>query len=521
MQERLTEIETLLHGRDFTGANLLCDQYLLENKHCIDGRLLQVRIKQMQGDFIGMFASAEKALVCKPGNMSAELAIINALINLGKFKNARTQLDILQVKAVHDANLLQEIAVLYSQIGCHEKAYSLYNRALVLEPHNVTLAYNTATAAIAVGRLLEAEKLLNTVIANKPEDYDAYYNRSTIKKQLESDNHIAEMEALLKAGIPDLKGAVQLFYALAKEYEDLGQYEPAFEHLTRGANLRASMLKYRVADDVTTMREIKKAFPASELSNVKMDIESTGPIFVLGLPRTGSTLVDRILSAHSDVASLGEINDLANDMMGLVGVSQNKADLINKSSLIDGAKLAEIYQTGTSERGQSEAYLLDKTPSNFLYVGLIARAMPNARIIHVNRHPMDSCFAIYKTLFRMGYPYSYRLEDLADYYKAYHDLMQHWSASMPGRIIEVSYEKLVSNFELEVQGLLDQCGLPFQEACLFFHQNKTPSATASAAQVRKPLYATSVGRWRSYSEQLKPLRVRLESLGIKIEDSIT
>lgn len=457
-------------------------------------------------------------MTMSPENIASYLSEVNELINLCKFKSVREGLDGLYAQAEADTNLGQQVAALYSQIGCHDKAYNLYLSARALDPADLSLAYNAATAAIAVGRLSEAEKWLDEVIEGKPDDYDAYYNRSTLKKQIGDHNNIAEMEQLLKAEIPDLKGAVQLFYALAKEYEDLGQYDTSFQHLTRGANLRASMLKYRVDDDVATIQMIREAFSSTVLARPEVNEDVPGPIFVVGLPRTGSTLVDRILSAHSDVASLGEINDLAQAIVTLAGPVQSKADLVLKSASIDVEKLAELYQASTVERGHSKPYLLDKTPSNFLYIGMIARAMPNAKIVHVCRHPMDSCFAIYKTLFRMGYPYSYRLEDVADYYAAYHGLMRHWEATMPGRIINVSYEDLVGNFEFEVRRLLERCGLSFQSDCLSFHQNTSPSATASAAQVRTPLYSTSVGRWHSYAAALHPLRARLENHGIDVEN---
>jgi len=450
--------------------------------------------------------------------MQSRLKEIDELINLGQIAQARHQLSDLQGAANNDPALAQHVAAFYSQLGFHQEAYDLYAIALQSKPDDLNVLYNAATAAIAVGKLQQAEDLLNIVINAKGDDYDAYYNRSTLKKQTADNNHIKQMEDLLKAGIPDHKGAVQLFYALAKEYEDLGDYEPGFLHLQRGANLRAAMLSYRVDDDVQTMQALAETFDRSVLEGIPGPSSEPGPIFIVGLPRSGTTLVDRIVSSHSDVASLGEINDLALAVVRLAGKAQNKQDLIEKTATLDMQALEDSYLGSTAGRGIDAAYLVDKTPSNFLYLGLIAKAMPTARIIHLTRDPMDSCFAIYKTLFRMGYPYSYRLEDLGDYYAAYARLMAHWHNVLPGRILDVAYHDLVSDFEPQVRRLLDHCGLDWLEACLSFHKNSSPSATASAAQVRQPLYASSVGRWRRYADHLRPLQARLAQHGINIED---
>ncbi|WP_417450639.1 sulfotransferase [Kordiimonas sp.] len=437
--------------------------------------------------------------------------------------------------AARDVVSLQQVAERYIQLGLFGAADALYRKALALAPDDAGLLYNAATAAIALGSMADAEAWLEKVIALKPGDYDAYYNRATLRRWTADDNHIHAMEALLKAGIPDRKGAVQLFYALAKEYEDIGETEQSFGHLVRGANLRASMMRYDVGQDVETMAKIAKVFDADciaqplhtsstksaeSLHNSCTDFGQNcthQPVFIVGLPRTGTTLVDRILSSHTSVASLGEISDLATSIVRLVGPVQNRMELVEKSAEINFISLSEQYGGSTRGRGFDAPVLIDKTPANFLYLGLIAKAMPGARIIHLRRHPLDACFAIYKTLFRMGYPYSYRLDQLADYYIAYDRLMAHWHAVMPGKILDLQYEKLVTDPAGESRRLLSHCGLDWQDGVLAFHENASPSATASAAQVRRPVYTSSIGRWRDHAQGLAPLVGRLEAAGIDVK----
>ncbi|WP_420430489.1 sulfotransferase [Kordiimonas sp.] len=435
-----------------------------------------------------------------------------------------------------DIVLLQGLAERYIQLGLFREADGLYQKALKLAPNDAGLLYNAATAAVALGKMKEAELWLDKVITARPGDYDAYYNRATLRRWGEDDNHIEAMEQLLKAGIPDHKGAVQLFYALAKEYEDLGKPEQSFGHLQRGANLRASMMRYDVRQDVETMAKIAEVFtphsrhiPATDsgiydtdsatLSTTNATPENrTKLVFIVGLPRTGTTLVDRILSSHTEVASLGEISDLASTIVRLAGPVQNRMELIEKSAEINIVSLSKQYAKSTSERGLDAPVLIDKTPANFLYLGIIARAMPDARIVHLKRHPLDACYAIYKTLFRMGYPYSYRLDQLADYYIAYEKLMTHWHEVMPGQILDLQYENLVQDTEAEARKLLAHCGLEWQDGVLAFHENTSPSATASAAQVRRPVYSSSIGRWRDHAAGLEPLIERLATAGIALDE---
>lgn len=442
-----------------------------------------------------------------------ELGGVAPLIRDGRIGDALARLAALEARAGDDARLLQHLGEFYTHCARSVDAARCYRSAAALTPDDPRALYNLAAALIALGQMAEAESLLDQVIQLDPDDHDAWQNRSTLRRQTPESNHIS---ALFQATRQRLTGPgeVALSYALAKELEDLGDHDASFAWLRRGAERRRSLLSYRVEADVVAMAKIERVFDFTLLAQPQAGCGEAGPVFVLGLPRSGTTLVDRIISSHSDVESLGEINDFALALMRVAGPTEGKGDLIQRSADLDPAALGRAYLDSVAGYGRSTALFIDKTPVNFLYIGLIARALPNARIIHLRRHPMDSGYALYKTLFRMGCPYSYDLTDLAAYQLAHRRLMDHWRAVLPGRFLDVDYEALVTAQETISRRIVAHCGLDWQDACLRFHENSSPAATASAAQVRQPIHANSVGLWRRYAEQLEPLRAALAAGGV-------
>lgn len=447
--------------------------------------------------------------------MTDPLPAVAELVRAGQMDIALQTLVQAEVSAVGNALGLRRVGEGYTYLGAYSDALRCYEASVAILPDEPRLLYDLATALISAGQIVRAEATLDEAIALDPADAGAYYNRSTLRVQTLDHNHVRELEVALPS-FARTPGETALYYALAKELEDLGDYARAFDFLERGASSRRSRLSYNVEQDVGAMRQISEVFDAAHFAALPTDSADTRPVFVLGLPRSGSTLVDRILSSHSEVHSLGEISDFALALTASLPES-GKAQMIARAGEMNFAELGQAYRARTLGYGREEAYLIDKTPSNFLYIGLIALALPEARIIHVRRDPRDVCLAIYKTLFRMGYPYSYSQSDLADYYIAYHRLMEHWRAVLPGRMIEIDYEAIVSDQEGATRQLLGELGLSWDPDCLDFHANAAPTATASAAQVRQPLHNRSVGLWRKYEKQLNPLIERLAGAGIPLQ----
>lgn len=442
----------------------------------------------------------------------AGIRIARSAVTAGQYREAFAQLGALEAVA-RLAGDWRQLGQFYSHLGDVPAAMRAFEQAVSASGGSVDTLYDLGVSCIAMGQFARAEELLDQVIALRPDDWDAWANRSTLRRATASRNHLVELEAMYERAGSSAEARIALGFALAKELEDLGEHEKAFNYLARAAYLRRKRLSYSVDQDVATMGMIAGAFPATEVSCTP----GPGPIFILGLPRSGTTLVDRILSSHSAVESLGEIQDFALALMGLADRSGDKRGLIETSATMDHAALGAEYLRRIGERGSGAPHVIDKTPLNFLYIGLIARSLPTARIIHVRRGAMDSAYAMFKTLFRMGYPFSYAQEDLARYCIAYRKLMAHWRTALPGRLIEIDYEALIGDQETESRRLIEACGLEWEDECLSFHRNATPVATASATQVRDPIHDRSVGLWRNYRTQLEPLAQAFADAGIPLD----
>jgi tetratricopeptide (TPR) repeat protein len=468
-------------------------------------------------DIRGLRLQAERALVENTDEPVHMLRAAEARLYDGDVAGALSMLRQVEQLSARSPVRLSAIAERYIQCGQHEHAVSCYQLAVDLRPDDPDLLYNLAASRVALGEMDQANELFHRVIRLNPKDYGAWLNRSLLEKQTPEQNHVEQLK-YVKAHLQSTdSGHVAVCFALAKELEDLERYDESFAFLQEGASRRRNLLQYDVAEDEATLAQIAESFPASLLQQVPGEPLGAQAVFVMGLPRSGTTLVDRIISSHSQAESLGEINSLAFSVMRSAGAAQGKTDLIRKSATMDFTELGRNYCQALSGFGKSADLLIDKTPLNFLYLGLIHLALPKAKVIHLKRHPVDSCFAMYKTLFRAGYPFSYSLQDVGRYYIAYNRLMDHWRRVLPGRFLEVDYEQLVTHQEEETRRILDYLGLPWETACLDFHQNPSPSATASAAQVRQPMYSSSVGRWQCYQRQLAPFVQKLREHGIVVD----
>jgi tetratricopeptide (TPR) repeat protein len=472
-----------------------------------------------------LYAASQKALAAKRADEALELVdqalqrepcnphlLIHrglCLLAQGRLPEARDAAAAAQQNALPDATLLSAIGRVFNFANDHPRALIAYDAAVALAPDNAQLLYNRAAVRRYVGEFAEAEADYDRVIALNPGDYEAYLNRSDLRTQSADKNHVAELEALLARGTASPPAEVFLRYALAKEYEDLQEYSRSFAHLKRGAQIRRQHLRYDVAVDVATVQWIIDAF-AHPQPKAPRDAASDAPIFIVGLPRSGSTLIDRILGSHSQVFSAGELPSFALNLVDAVRRQSGRAnlsrqELVAQSAELDFATLGRDYVKLACADVPAGLRFTDKMPLNYLYLGLIRRALPNAKIIHVSRAPMAAGYSMYKMLFQDGYPFSYDLTELGKYYVAYRRLMDHWRKILPGAIHDLAYEDLVADQLGETRKLLQFCGLEWQDACAQFHLNATATTTASASQVRQPIYSASVSQWRHYAKDLTQL----------------
>ncbi len=498
-------------------------------------RLIQAK------DWQGALDNIDQALKAAPDDAKLHFSRAQCLLALGRPAEACEAAAAAQSGASSDPLLLDAIGTLFSRANDQARALAAYEQAVSLAPGNPHYVFNRATVYRFLGRLAEAEADYDRVIALRATDYEAYTNRSELRTQSADANHIDELESLVGRGIADWRGEVQIRYALAKEYEDLGQYRQSFRHLRRGAAQRREHMRYDVETDAATVGWIIDAYPGDAHRNEDAargkdarhgedarrgenaarggNAPSDAPVFIVGLPRSGTTLVDRILGSHSKVHSAGELDHFALAIVDAVrrasgGAPLSRRELIARSADLDFAALGRDYLERATYAAAGSERFTDKMPLNYLYCGLIRRALPKAKIVHVYRTPVPACYAMFKTLFKDGYPFSYDLSEIARYYVGYRRLMDHWQTTLPETIHSIGYEALVADPLEEIRKLLEFCGLEWQDSCAEFHKNPAPITTASAAQARRPLYDSSVSQWRHYAEELAELSALLNAAGI-------
>jgi Tfp pilus assembly protein PilF len=399
------------------------------------------------------------------------------------------------------------------------EAAAAYDMALAGDPANAKYRFNRAAVRRFLGQLDAAECDYDQVIQSDPRECEAWLNRADLRTQTPQRNHVRGLMERLQGGFDSWRDEVWIRYALAKELEDLGEYASSWSHLTIGSAMRRRHLQYDVSRDLETVDWIIEAFP--EAGTAIMGCPSGAPIFIVGMPRTGTTLLERILAGSTDLFAAGELEHFAH---AIVAAARRKAgrrdlsrhELVATSANIDFKALGADYLDRTRPRTDLRARFTDKMPLNYLYCGLIKRALPNAKIVHLSRHPLATCYAVFKVLFNQGYPFSYDLCELADYYIGYRRLMEHWQRILPGQILDVPYERLVTAPESESRRVFEFCGLEWEPRVLDMAQFTHATTTASAAQVRRPIYHSSIDLWKRYAHSLAPLAQRLASSNIPL-----
>jgi tetratricopeptide (TPR) repeat protein len=422
-----------------------------------------------------------------------------------------------------DALTLDTIGGVYSRLGAHKEALPCFADAVANNPDHPQMRFNYAASLNFTGQFAAAEEQYEAAIALNPRFVKAHSSLSSVRTQTPERNHVARLESLL-ASTTDSVDSLHLHYALAKEHEDLKHRDAVFHHLETANRRRKAELGYEVAFDRAIFDALKQSFAAQDYFNgagATLD-PARAPIFVLGMPRTGTTLVDRILSSHPAVESAGELQVMQVGLKRLARTMGRFAldpETIASARSLQPARLGQLYMDHSSPYRKSTGRFVDKLPLNFLYIGYLARALPDAKIVCLRRHPLDTVWSNYRHLFATHfsyYSYSYDLLDTAEYYVMFDELMRFWQQLFPGRVLEVQYEALVESQEAQTRRLLEHCGLSWDERCLSFHDNDAAVATPSATQVRQPMYRSALGRWRHYEKYLEPARRYFIEHGIAV-----
>jgi tetratricopeptide (TPR) repeat protein len=454
-----------------------------------------------------------------PGYQAARHNYAVILMRQDKLPEALREVDRLLVVEPANPGYRNLKAAIHARLGEYDSAIPIYERLLDEFPNQPEAWTNLGHVLRTVGRRGDCISAYRRAIALAPDFGEAYWNLANMKTLQITDADLDAMRSqLAKAGLPE-ENRLHFHFAVGKALEDRGQYEASFRHYAEGNRLRRNSIRHAPENMEDHVRRCKQLFTAQFFSERQgHGAQARDPIFIVGLPRVGSTLVEQILACHSAVEGTKELANLTGIALSLgpanTGLKEDRypellADL--GPEMCEKLGLRYVEQT-RPQRRLNRPHFIDKMPNNFAHLGFIQLALPKARIIDVRRHPMACGWSLFKHLFAHGQYFSYSLEEIGARYRAYADLMSHFDDVLPGRVHRIHYESLVSDTETEVRRLLDYCGLSFEEACLNFHESRRPVNTPSSEQVRSRIFRDAVEHWRHYEPWLGPLRAALGPL---------
>ncbi len=517
MQDSLREGYSALSRGDHQGAIGCARRVLTAKPDLPEGHFLVGLIAQDRSDLATAVQAFGSVTKLAPSHGAAWAQLARLFMRMGHINRAD---DALRQAVDHqDGNpaVQDAIATVYSLLGDQPAAAGWLDKALAQQPRHLGFLVNRANNRMFLGDFDGAEDSLRAALAINPDSANAHWLLSNLRKATDA-RHIAELERLI-AGSRSPQDLAYLHYALGKEREDLGDWDAAFTAFAAGAAARRSTLAYDEAAEVAMFDALKQHLTPDWLNNRPPGCADPSPIFIIGQPRTGTTLVERIITSHSQVHSAGELRQFDSALRRLVnyrGRARHSAQLIQQASGVDVQRLGEAYlSTSRALRGTLPRFV-DKLPTNYRYLPLILAALPNARVIHLQRDPMDACFASFKQLFADAYPHSYEQGEMGRHHARYFRLMQCWRERFGDRFLDVPYEAVAADPDTHARRLIDFLGLPWEDACLDFHRQSGAVTTASVVQVREAAHTRSVGRWRRYENQLAALKDALLAEGIPL-----
>jgi tetratricopeptide (TPR) repeat protein len=448
-----------------------------------------------------------RALELKPDYPEALNNLGAALLEQGKFNQALELCQKALALRPDDPEAHNNLGIVLQHQKKLDEAARHFERALELKSDYAKAHNNLGTLLKEKGQFAKALAHYDQALAQNPDFAEAHYNRAELITFRSGDANLRALEALAQGGVPESK-RLHIHFALAKAFDDIGDYARAMQHMLAGNALKRQEIDYDEAGTRRLFQSIREAFDAGLFHRLRgAGDPSPVPIFVLGMPRSGSTLIEQILASHPLVLGAGEMDNLtivANG--GAVPYPAFAASL----DAGEARRMGQAYLAGLPDLPPGKSRITDKTPLNFLYVGLIRLILPNARIIHTVRDPVDTCISCFSKLFTFEMKFTYDLAELGRYYRCYSELMAHWRSLLPpDAMLDVRYEDVVNNLEQQARRLLDYVGLPWDDRCLSFHKTTRPVTTASAFQVRQPLFRSSLGRGRHYEAHLQPLLAEL------------
>jgi len=506
-------------SKDWARVSACAKEILKQCKNSAEGYFLLGIAEKAMNRPREAVAKLSRSIHLDDKRYDAAIELASQYLLSNQYAEAVTLLQRYEAHLSNSPRYLDMAATIYTNVGLPDRGWPLYQKANELQPGVDALQANLAACSVFVGEIDDARKIYRRLLKKFPNHQRNHYELSRLEKATDS-THVEQMKEVLHSTNLSPDKNIFIYYAIGKELEDLEQWDDAFHYFKLAGDAAAAMANYDVATDIQLIDKIIDVctpdwLDAGEKESPE-DVAEKTPIFIVGLPRTGTTLTERIVSCHSLVESIGEtffMQVVLKRESGVDSTENMDPAIIEAVAKKDIRHIAAAYLKAVRFKFGDSPMFIEKLPENVLYLGLIAKAYPHARIIHLNRHPMDACFAMYKQSF---FRFAYTLDDLGRYYVAYNRLLNHWRETLKDRLIEVEYESLVADQEGQTRILLEELGLDFEDACLNFDQNITASNTASTVQVREKIHTRSVDRWKHFAKHLQPLTQHLENAGIVV-----
>jgi len=525
VKERLDWLEALppvllasldmLHEGKLIKAEQLCRGFMQKNPQHIEGMRLLADIAIRHGVLEDAEFLLESAVAFDPDHQRARIDYVQALSKRQRYQQASEEAKALLEASPENPQFQSLYAIQSMQLGDYQTALDLFDQILERIPQDPVTHVSKGHALKTGGKTAEAVSAYQAAIDSQPMHCDAWYSLANLKAYRFDDDQIHTMLELDKN--PHLAGQdrVYLQFALGKAFEDKNEFDKSFFHYSKGNDIKRNQVQYR-ADG--TSRECEEQIAACTPDTFKhvSGHDAPDPIFIVGLPRAGSTLLEQILSSHSQIDGTLELPNVLSISGKLRRLGQREGnnrypEILNDLTPETLRELGEEYIRDTRIHRLGAPFFIDKMPNNFRHIGLIRLMLPNAKIIDARRDPMACCFSGFKQLFAEGQLFSYSLDDIGRYYKDYVKLMAHWDEVIPGYVLRVQHEDVVANLETQVTRMLDFCGVPFEESCLEFHKTERNVRTPSSEQVRQPIFSTALEQWKNYEPWLEPLKQALGS----------
>ena len=511
----LIAVTDLISQGKLVKAEKLCKAFMLKNPKHIEGMRLLADIGMRLGVLDDAEFLLESAVEFSPQSTKARIDYIQVLRKQQKYQAALAHAKILIEQDPDNPQFQSVFAVESMQSGDYETALATFDSILEILPEEPVTLTSRGNALKTQGKKDEAIDSYRRAIKKYPAHGEAYYSLANLKLFSFTDKEITAMESQENNPSVSYMGRVYLDFALGKAYEDMGNFDKAFSYYERGNSSKRSQSRYKSEDLTTEFHAQADVFNESFVeANIDVGFKAADPIFIVGLPRSGSTLLEQILASHSKVDGTMELPNILSlaqklrrgEKMSGTSHYPSVLETLDSETL---TAFGESYIGDTRVHRGNAPFFIDKMPNNFRHIGLINLILPNAKIIDARRHPMGCCFSAFKQLFHEGQEFSYGLKEVGTYYRDYADLMDHWDKVFPGQVLRVQYEEVVADLDSQVRRILDYCGLEFEESCINFHETDRSVRTPSSEQVRQPIYQSGVEQWKNFESNLDPLKQAL------------